>query len=123
MLRKNITYTDYDGVERTETFYFNLSKAELLKMEMTTVGGMQARIQKIVDAKDTVQVVNMFNDIIMAAYGEKSDDGKRFIKSKELSEAFAQTPAYDELFFELLSDPDKATAFMQAIVPAEALQK
>ena len=91
MLKKTITYTDYNGVERTEDFYFNLSKAEIAEMELEIPGGMTALIERITKTKDTPSLVKMFKDLILRAYGEKSDDGRRFIKSKELKESFEQT--------------------------------
>lgn len=118
MLIKNITYTDYDGNERSETFYFNLSKAELMELEMSVDGGWAERIQQIVNAKDVPTLSKIFKDLILRSYGEKSPDGKRFIKSAAISEAFSQTEAYSELFMELISDPDSASAFMNGIVPA-----
>lgn len=119
MLTRTITYTDYNGVEKTEKFYFNLSKAELMEMEMTTNGGFAESIQKIVDAKDTPSIVRVFKDLILKAYGEKSLDGKRFIKSEELSTAFSQTEAYSILFMELATDADEAAKFINGIVPAD----
>lgn len=117
MVKKTITYTDYDGVERTEDFYFNLSKSELIKMEYGTEGGLTKILKKITDSKDTTEIMRYFDEILSRAYGEKSPDGKRFIKSKELYEAFAQTNAYDILFMELFSDTDKMTSFIKGIVP------
>lgn len=117
MVKKTITYTDYDGVERTEDFYFNLSKSELIKMEYGTEGGLTKILKKIADSKDTTEIMRYFDEILSKAYGEKSLDGKRFIKSKELYEAFAQTNAYDILFMELFSDTDKMTSFIKGIVP------
>lgn len=117
MLKKAITYTDYEGNDRTEEFYFNLSKAELLEMELSTTGGLEKQINKIISSQDAPQIITMFKDIILKAYGEKSADGKRFIKSKELSDAFAQTEAYSELFMELATDADKAAEFINGIVP------
>ena len=118
MLIKNITYTDYDGNERNETFYFNLSKAELMELEMSIDGGWAERIQQIVNAKDVPTLSKIFKDLILRSYGEKSPDGKRFVKSAALSEAFTQTEAYSELFMELITDPDSAAAFMNGILPA-----
>lgn len=118
MLKKTITYTDYDGNERTEDFYFNLSKAEVLEMEMGTNGGMTNLIKKIVAEQDMERISKTFKDIIMKAYGEKSLDGKYFEKSPELSTKFSQTEAYSELFLELL-DPDKAAQFINAILPQD----
>ena len=120
MYKKTIKYTDYDGNEREEDFYFNLSKAELMEMEMGTTGGMRKMLEKIVSAQDTAKIIEMFKLIILKAYGEKSDDGKRFIKSKELSEAFSQTEAYSILFTELATDSQAASYFVNAIIPKEA---
>lgn len=120
MLKKTITYTDYNGVERKEDKYFNLSKAELMEMEMSTPGGFATMIRKIVDAQDAPSIVKIFKDLVLKAYGEKSPDGKRFIKSEELSTAFAQTEAYSVLFMELVTDADAAAAFVNGIVPVDA---
>ena len=119
MLKKTITYNDYNGVERKEDFYFNLSKAEIMEMEMGTTGGMVEMINKIVAAQDAPAIIDMFKKMILKAYGEKSADGKRFIKSKELSEAFSQTEAYSQLFMELATDADAASKFVNGIVPAQ----
>ena len=119
MLKKTIKYTDYNGVERTEDFYFNMSKAELMEMELGTTGGLAETINKIVSEQDQPAIIKIFKDIVLKAYGEKSPDGKRFIKSKELSEAFAQTEAYSELFMELATDADAASKFINGIIPAD----
>ena len=118
MLKKTIKYTDYNGVEREEDFYFNLSKADLTEMEATAVGGYGNMLEKIVASKDNKQIVEIFKSIILKAYGEKSPDGKRFIKSKELSEAFSQTEAYVELFMELALNEEAAAEFVNGIIPA-----
>lgn len=118
MLKKSITYTDYNGTERTEDFYFNLSKAELMEMEMGTSGGLSEMIQKIVAAQDAPAIIKIFKDLVLKAYGEKSSDGKRFIKSEELATAFSQTEAYSQLFMELATNADAASAFVNGIVPA-----
>ena len=123
MIKKTITYEDYNGVERTENFYFNLNKAEVLEMEMGTEGGMAESIQKIVDAKDAPAIIRVFKDLVLKAYGVKSDDGRRFIKSKELSDEFSQTEAYSQIFMELVTDDKAAAAFINGIVPADLAQK
>ena len=123
MLKKTITFTDYNGMERKEDHYFNLSKAEIMEMEMSTTGGLSEMIKRIVDAQDAPAIIKVFKDLILKAYGVKSPDGKRFIKSKELSEEFAQTEAYSELFMELATDADAAAAFVNGIVPVEAQQR
>lgn len=117
MLKKTITYTDYNGVERTEDNYFNLTKAEIMEMEMSTTGGLTEMIQRIVAAKDAPAIIKVFKDLILKAYGVKSPDGKRFIKSKEISDAFSQTEAYSQLFMELATDADAAAEFVNGIVP------
>lgn len=123
MLKKTISYTDYDGIKREEDFYFNLSKAELTEMEMVTEGGLQKKIERITKSRNGKEIIDLFKDIILRSYGEKSDDGRRFIKSKELSEAFSQTEAYTELFMELATDADAAGAFINGIIPAELAEQ
>lgn len=117
MLKKTITYTDYDNNERTEDFYFNLSKAEVIEMQLSEAGGLDQQIQKLISTQDTKRIVDIFKKLILKAYGEKSPDGKRFIKSEELSEAFSQTEAYTELFVELSTNADAAADFFNHIVP------
>lgn len=117
MYKKTITYTDYNGVERTETFYFHLSKAELAEMELSKAGGFEAYIQRIIDADDRETIIKLFKDLILKTYGEKDATGKRFIKSEELSTAFSQTEAYSELFMELASNTDFAIEFVNGLVP------
>lgn len=127
MIKKTITYTDYNGVERTENFYFNLSKAEVMEMEMSTDGGMAESIQKIVDAKDAPAIIRVFKDLVLKAYGVKSDDGRRFMKTKpdgsRYADEFAQTEAYSQIFMELATDADAAAKFVNGIVPADLAQK
>lgn len=117
MLKKKITYTDYNGTERTEDFYFNLTKAEIMEMELGTSGGLAEMIQRIVDAQDAPSIIKVFKDLILKAYGEKSPDGKRFIKSTEISESFSQTEAYSQLFMELATDSNAAAEFVNGIMP------
>ena len=119
MLKKIITYTDYNGVERTEPFYFNLSKAELMEMELGVTGGMTEMLNKIINAKDGPSLMKTFKEMIMKSYGIKSDDGKRLIKSEELSIAFTQTEAYSVLFMELITDDKAAADFVNGIIPNE----
>lgn len=117
MLKRTITYTDYDGNERTEDFYFNLSKAEILKMELEIPGGMTQMINQIVAAQNVPELIGLFSKLIFKAYGEKSPDGKRFIKSDELSTAFSQTEAYSDLFTELATDSKAASEFVNGLIP------
>ncbi|MBS7256819.1 MAG: hypothetical protein KIG63_00030 [Methanobrevibacter sp.] len=117
MLKKTIKYTDYDGNEREEDFYFNLNKAEVTEMELSKQGGLSEYIKRIVAAQDAPSLVELFKELICKSYGEKSLDGKRFVKSKELTEEFTQTEAYAELFVELASNAEEATKFVNGIMP------
>lgn len=119
MLKKRISYTDYNGNKREEDFYFNLTKAEIMEMQMSTNGGLTEMINHIIDTQDAPSIIKVFKEIIMKAYGEKSPDGKRFIKNEELSQAFSQTEAYSELFMELATDSDAASKFVNGIIPAD----
>ncbi len=117
MLEKKITYTDFNGQERTETFRFNLNKAEILEMELGTAGGLTQMIEKLVEINDYPQIVKLYKNFILSSYGEKSLDGKNFVKSDQIKKKFEQSEAYSELFMELLSDPDKAAAFVNGVMP------
>lgn len=117
MLTKAITYTDYDGETRTENFYFNLTKAELAELNLTTEGGLQNVIQRIIDSKNIPEITKWFKKIILMSYGEKSPDGRRFIKNKDLTEEFLQTEAYSELFMQLLTDEKNASEFINGLLP------
>lgn len=123
MLKKTITYFDYNDVERTEDFYFNLSKAEIMEMEMGTTGGLAEMINKIVQTQDAPAIIKVFKDLILKAYGERSADGKRFEKKNGvLAEAFAETEAYSQLFMELATDADAAARFVNGIIPKDMQQ-
>lgn len=117
MLKKTITYTDYNGAERTEDFYFNLSRAEVMEMEMSTTGGLADMIRRIVAAQDAPAIIKIFKELVLKAYGEKSPDGKRFVKTEEIAMAFSQTEAYTLLFMELATDADAAAKFVNGIIP------
>lgn len=123
MVKKTVTYTDYNGVERTEDFFFNLTEAEASEMELSVDGGLSSMIEGIVKAKNVPAVVKIFKELLLKSYGEKSSDGRRFIKSPELSTAFSQTEAYSILFMELGTDPEKAAAFFNAIMPQSIREK
>lgn len=119
MLKKAITYVDYNGVERTESFYFNLSKAELIEMEFSTVGTFTSMIQNIIDAQDEPELIKLFKSLILKSYGKKSADGRRFEKSEEISKDFSETEAYVILFMELARDSKAASEFVNGIIPAD----
>ena len=117
MLKKTITYTDYDGMERTEDFWFNLSKTELTKLDAELPGGVLGVLRKIIDKKDRKALVDFIETLILRSYGEKTLDGKSFVKTPDMAEEFMQTPAYDELFMSILSDTDSQTSFINGVIP------
>lgn len=117
MLKKTITYTDYNGTTRKEDFYFNLTQAEVTELEVSVEGGLVEQINRIVAAQNGKVIIETFKDIILRAYGEKSPDGRRFIKNQEVRDAFAQTEAYSKLFMELATDAKAASEFVNGIVP------
>lgn len=123
MIKETITYKDYNGVERKEDFYFNLTKAEIMEMEMSTQGGLAEMIQRIVAAQDQPAIIKIFKDLIVKAYGVKSPDGKRFIKNSEVVEEFVQTEAFSQMFMKLATDADAAAKFVNGIVPADMAQQ
>lgn len=119
MIKLTRTYTDFNDVERTEDFYFHLTKAEVMEMEMSTSGGMAEMIQRIVSAQDIPAIMAVFKELVLKAYGQKSPDGKRFIKTEAQTEEFKQTNAYSDIFMELATDADKAAEFVNGIMPAD----
>ena len=119
MIKKTITYVDYDGETRTEAFYFNLNKVELAKMQLGSDGGYSEFLKRITAAKDTSAMLNVITDLVEQSYGEKELDGKRFRKSKDLTEAFTQSPAYEVLFMELVQNTNAMVEFVKGILPAD----
>ena len=117
MYAKQLTYKDYDGNQRTETFYFNLNKAEIAEMELTRPGGMRSYIQNAVGANDLPTLISIFKDLIDKSYGVKSPDGRRFVKNKEVLDEFKQTEAYSEIFMMLATDDQESAKFIQGISP------
>ena len=117
MLKKTITYTDYDGNERTEDFYFNISKAELTELQYSVKGGLKNILEKAVQEKDGPTIMQLSKEIVLKAYGVKSNDGRRFMKSEEITKEFAETEAYVNLFMELATDEKAAIAFAEGVMP------
>jgi hypothetical protein len=118
VLKKTITYKDFDGETKVGDFFFHLSKAELVELEMSHRGGLSAALERIIESEDNKEIVSEFKNIILTAYGKRSDDGSRFIKNQELRDEFASTEAYSALFMELVTDTDAATQFVNGIMPA-----
>lgn len=127
MIKETITYEDYNGVLRTEDHYFNLTEAELTEMEMSINGGFTEMIQRIVAAQDMPAIIKIFKDLIVKSYGQKSLDGKMFIKiddnGRRLADDFVQTGAYSQLFMKLATDADAAAKFINGIMPAKLAEK
>ena len=121
MIKQTITYMDYNGNERTEEYWFNLSKAELLRLETTTKGGFQKMLENAVASEDNYRIIEVFEDLIKHSIGMKTLDGKYFKKSKEFTEDFVQSEAYSTLLFDLLQDAEKANAFIRGIMPNDLL--
>ena len=117
MFKYSVKYTDYNGVEREEPCFFNLSKAELMEMELSTQAGVEEMIRVMIATKDNAKIVQMFKDLILKSFGIKSEDGRRFIKSKELREDFEQSEAYSEFFIKLLANEDDLqTKFINGVI-------
>lgn len=119
MIKKTVTYDDYNGFSRTEDFYFNLTKAEVMEMQLSTVGGLDTMLKKLVATNDMPSIIKVFKDLVLKAYGEKSPDGRRFIKNDELRSEFEQTEAYSIIFMELATDDKAAAEFINGIVPKD----
>lgn len=117
MIKKTITFEDYNGETHKEDFYFNLTKAEVLEMETIVKGGLSTILKHIVETDDTTEMVNMFKEIIHKAYGVKSADGKRFVKSNDVLEDFIYSAAYSELYMELATNENSAVEFINGIMP------
>lgn len=119
MLKKVIPYIDFDGNERVETLHFNLTQAELVEWEMSQAGGLSKAIEKLAQEKDLPKIITLVKGIIMKAYGEKSADGRYFVKTEEALQKFLSTEAYSILFMELATDAAAATAFVNGIKPRD----
>jgi hypothetical protein len=117
VFKKTITYEDYNGQKVTEDFYFHLSKAELMELELSKTNGLSDFMQRLIQTKDGKEIVDTFKTIILSAYGQKSEDGRRFIKTPELREEFTQTPAYSELFMEFAMNAEAGSEFIRNLVP------
>lgn len=120
MLKKTIKYTDFNGIERTEDFYFDMSKREIVKMQVSTKGGYDVQLKSIAADLNGALIMEFFENFIAKAYGEKSEDGRRFMKSEEISRAFMETPAYEVLFEELVTDDKAAANFVNAVMRSNA---
>lgn len=118
MLKKTVSYEDFDGQQRTDTYHFNLTEAEVTELEMSMNGGLSQLLEKIVKEDDHKQIIEYFKKIVIMAYGVKSLDGKHFVKNDKVREEFVSTMAYSKIFMELATDADEAVAFIRGIMPA-----
>lgn len=128
MLKKNIKYTDYNGVERKEDHYFNLTNAELTEMEMGVNGGFSEMVERIIESQNSAEIIKVFKDMILKAYGVKSLDGKYFLKEDpkdghKFADEFKQTEAYSVLYMELATNTEAAIDFINGIMPADVDKK
>lgn len=123
MHKETVKYIDYNGVERTEDVYFNLSKAELMEMQLSTAGGFDTMINKLIKAQDQPTLVKVFKDIILRSYGVPSPDGRRFVKTKELTEEFTQTEAYSDLYMKFITDSEASAKFINGIMPKSLIEQ
>lgn len=123
MLKITKTYKDYNGLERTEDFYFNLSEAELMEMQTGVTGSFSEMIEKIVNAKDGNTIIKWFKEILLKSYGEKSGDGRYFMKSEEIRAKFEASPVYSMLYMELATDTDKAIEFVNKVIPSNLSER
>lgn len=123
MLKKTITCENFNGIETTEDYWFNLTESEILEMQLGTAGGLDESIKQIVAGMDLPSMVTFFKDFVLKSYGVKSPDGKRFIKSNELREAFSQTQAYNKLFMELAFNDVAAAEFINGVIPKDVADK
>ena len=119
MIKKTIAYKDYDGNDVEKDFYFNLTKAELIELEVGEKDGLAETIRDLVDESDLKQIIDMFKRIILMSVGVKSPDGRRFIKNDEIRADFMDSPAYSELFMELAANPESAGAFVRGLLPTD----
>lgn len=125
MFKKTVTYEDYNGDTQTEDFYFNLTKIECLELEYGFGPGesLSGSIQTLINAKDANAIISTVKKVLLNAYGVKSPDGKRFIKNDEIREAFEQSPAFEQIYWELVTDPEKAAELISGIVPSTVREK
>ena len=123
MLKQEITYEDFNGDTRTETFYFNYTRPELLEWELSEKGGMRKMMQEIVKAEAQKEIVDVFKTFLLNAYGEKSDDGRKHKKTQELKDDFASSAAYAAFYMQLAEDADLAARFINGVVPKGMAQE
>ena len=125
MLKKTVTYEDWNGITRTEDFYFNLTRTECAELEYGLGPGksLSESFQTLIDTRDMGEIIKTMKEVVLKAYGVKSDDGRRFMKNDEIRTAFVENPAFDEIYMELATDSDKAADFLTGIIPRQAIDQ
>lgn len=118
MIKETVNFTDYNDIEKSQDCYFNLNKAEVMEMELSTAGGMSEMIQNVIKANDTATLIKIFKELLLKAYGKKTPDG-RFEKTEELRKEFESSAAYPVLFVKLATDADAASKFMNGVMPSD----
>lgn len=121
MIKKTIKYYDYNDVEVTEDFYFNFDKLEMLEMEISHEGGVQAHMEKLIESEQSVEIYNIFKELILKSVGRKSEDGRRFLKNDEIRTDFEMSPALPELIYSFFKNGTEAADFVKGLLPARAL--
>lgn len=119
MLKKTIKFTDFDGNEREETFYFNLTKAEAMEMQLSHNGGISSMLKRIIEEKDQKKIMEFFKEFVHKTYGVKSDDGRTFVKNQKVLDEFISTEAYSNLFVELATNESVAADFINGVLPID----
>lgn len=119
MLKETIEYEDFNGNIRKEEFLFNLSQSEIVEMVATSSEPLDEKFRKVVEANNGEEIMRIFKEILFKSYGEKSEDGRRFVKSPELSKAFSETEAYNKLYMRLVTEPEYAATFIKGVLPKE----
>lgn len=123
MLKKTITYKNFNNEEVSEDFYFHLTEAEITKLEMGQKGGLSEALKRIIESEDGAGVIEILQHIILTAYGKRSEDGKRFIKNDLLRQEFESTQAFSDLFMEMATNADAASTFVNGIIPGDMAEK
>lgn len=116
MLMKTVEYMDFDGNPRKEKLYFNLSEAEIVRLDAEFEGGLENHVEKIVEEENPSDILQLFERVLRLSYGEKSEDGRHFMKNQEMQDMFVQSAIYNSLFMSLVTDVDEATAFINALL-------
>jgi hypothetical protein len=123
MIKKTVTYTDFDGNERTEDFYFHLTEQELTEWELSVDGGLSGVLRRIVNSQDTKTIIGIFKDLLVKSYGVKTPDGRGFVKNEEVLNNFTCTQAFSDIYMELATDDKAAAEFVNGVMPSSLAEK